>query len=82
MKLSELMCKRVICLGEGKEIGFVSDAVLSQQLEIKCIIVCERRRGLARFCPFLFEPKCEKIDVIHISSIGCDVILVKKDRKK
>lgn len=77
MKLSELMCKRVISVTDGKDIGYVSDAELTKDLKIICIIVCMKRKGLARFCPFLFEMKCEKINVDCIVSIGVDVILVK-----
>ncbi len=79
MKLSELMSKRVICVSDGKDIGFVSDAILTKELRIICIIVCMRRKGLARFCPFLFEPECEKISVDAIVNIGCDVILIKRE---
>lgn len=78
MKLSELMSKRVICIVDGKDIGFVSDAELTKELKIICIIVCMKKRGFARFCPFLFEQKCEKIHVDCIVNIGFDVILVKK----
>lgn len=77
MKLSELMSKRVITVTDGKDIGYVSDAELTKDLKIICIIVCMKRRGIARFCPFLFEMKCEKINVDCIVSIGVDVILVK-----
>lgn len=78
MKLSELMKKRVICVVDGKDIGFVSDAILNNDLKIICIIVCMKRKGFARFCPFLFEPECEKLNVDCIVNIGFDVILVKK----
>ncbi len=78
MKLSELMSKQVICVVDGKNIGFVSDAILTHDLKIVCIIVCMKRKGFARFCPFLFEPECEKIAVDCIVNIGCDVILVKR----
>lgn len=77
MKLSELMSKRVINVTDGKDIGYVSDAELTKDLKIICIIVCLKRNGLARLCPFLFEMKCEKISVDCIVSIGIDVILVK-----
>lgn len=77
MKLSELMSKRVICVADGKDIGYVSDAELTKDLKIILIIVCKKRRGFARFCPFLFEPECEKINVDCIVNIGVDVILVK-----
>lgn len=78
MKLSELMRKRVICVVDGKDIGFVSDAILTNDLKIICIIVCMRRKGFARLCPFLFEPECEKMSVDCIVNIGCDVILVRR----
>lgn len=77
MKLSELMSKRVINVTDGKDIGYVSDGELTKDLKIICIIVCMKRKGLARICPFLFEMKCEKINVDCIVSIGVDVILVK-----
>ena len=77
MKLSELMSKRVITITDGKEIGYVSDAELTKDLKIICIIVCMKPKGLARLCPFLFEMKCEKINVDGIVSVGIDVILVK-----
>ena len=77
MKLSELMSKRVITVTDGKEIGYVSDAELTKDLKIICIIVCIKPICLARLCPFLFEMKCEKINVDCIVSVGIDVILVK-----
>lgn len=78
MKLSELMSKRVICIVDGKELGFVSDAILTKDLKIVFIIVCMKRKGFARICPFLFEPECEKMSVDCIVNVGCDVILVKR----
>lgn len=77
MKLSELMSKNVIDVTNGKNIGYVTDAELTKDLKIICIIVCMKPKGLARLCPFLFEMKCEKINVDCIVSIGVDVILVK-----
>ena len=77
MKLSELMSKSVIDVTNGKDIGYVTDGELTKDLKIICILVCLKRRGLARLCPFLFEMKCEKINVDCIVSIGVDVILVK-----
>ena len=65
MKLSELMSKRVITVTDGKEIGYVSDAELTKDLKIICIIVCMKPKGLARLCPFLFEMKCEKMREIE-----------------
>lgn len=79
MKLSELMSKQVICVVDGKNIGYVHDAILTNELKMVCIIVCLPRKGLARLCPFLFEPECEKISVECIVNIGCDVILVKRN---
>ncbi len=78
MQLSELMSKRVICLSLGKELGYVSDAILTKELKIIVIIVCMPRKGLARLCPFLFTQSCERINVECIVNIGEDVILVKK----
>ena len=78
MQLSELMSKRVICLVEGKELGYVSDAVLTKELRIIIIVVCKPRRGFAKLCPFLFTQSCERINVECIVNIGEDVILVKK----
>ena len=77
MKLNELMSKRVITIVDGKDIGYVCDAELTKELKIVCIIVCMKRKGLARFFPFLFEPECQKINVDCIVNIGVDVILVK-----
>ena len=77
MKLSELMSKRVITVNDGKDIGYIVDGELTKDLKIICIIVCMKRKGLARLCPFLFEMKCEKINVDCIVSVGMDVILVK-----
>lgn len=78
MKLSELMSKSVITITDGKDIGHVSDAILTNDLKIICIIVCMKPKGLRRLCPFLFEPECEKINVECIVSVGVDVILIKK----
>lgn len=78
MQLLELMNKRVICLTQGKELGYVTDALLSKELRILVIVVCEPRKGLARLCPFLFTQNCERINVECIVNIGVDVILVKK----
>lgn len=80
MKLCELMSKRVVCVNEGRELGFISDAILSVSLQIQFIIVTQPKRGMARFCPWLFVAKSEKISVEKIVNIGADVILVKKDR--
>ena len=77
MKLSELMSKRVISVNDGKDIGYVTDGELTKDLKIICIIVCLKPKGLAKLCPFLFEMKCEKINVDCIVSVGVDVILVK-----
>ncbi len=77
MKLNELMSKRVITLVDGKDIGYVSDAELTKDLKIICIIVCLKKKGIVRLCPFLFEPECQKISVDCIVNIGVDVILVK-----
>ncbi|MGN1344914.1 MAG: YlmC/YmxH family sporulation protein [Traorella sp.] len=78
MKLSEFMSKRVISVVDGKDIGHVSDAEMTKELKMICLIVCMRRKGFARLCPFLFEPECEKIPVDCIVNIGIDVILVKR----
>ena len=78
MKLSELMSKKVVTITDGKDIGTISDAILTNDLKIVFIIVCIKPRGLKRFCPFLFEPECEKISVDCIVSVGIDVILVKR----
>ena len=80
MKLSELQSKRVICVVSGKELGFITDAILTSNLQIICIIICLPRKGIARLCPFLFNQQCEKINVDCIVNIGEDVILVKKDK--
>ena len=72
------MSKSVITISDGKDIGYVSDAILTNDLKIVCIIVCIKPKGIRRLCPFLFEPECEKIDVDCIVSVGVDVILVKK----
>lgn len=78
MKLSELMSKSVVTISDGKNIGHVSDAILTNELKIIYIIVCMKPKGLRRLCPFLFEPECEKIDVDCIVNVGIDVILVKR----
>ena len=78
MKLSDLMSKSVITISDGKDIVYVSDAILTNDLKIVCIIVCIKPKGIRRLCPFLFEPECEKIDVDCIVNVGIDVILVKK----
>lgn len=80
MKLSELQSKRVICVVSGKELGFISDAILNANLQMICIIVCMPRRGIARLCPFLFTQQCEKMSVECIVNIGEDVILVKREK--
>lgn len=41
MKLCELMSKRVVCVNEGRELGFISDAILSVSLQIQFIIVTQ-----------------------------------------
>lgn len=79
MKLNELLHKKVISV-DGKELGLINDMELDQCLCVKTIYVCEIKRGIARFLPWLFNDCCEKITVEQITNIGEDVILVKKER--
>lgn len=79
MKYSELISKKVIAMNEGKELGSVHDLDMNSDLTVTALIVGEKKRGIAMIIPWLFKETDEKIGVERITSIGTDVILVKKE---
>lgn len=76
LKMSELRCKEVICLYDGRRLGYVSDLELECPTgEIKCIIV----PGQCKFWG-IFGPKEDYvIPWCNIQRIGPDIILVDID---
>ncbi len=73
LKLSELKCKEVICIGDGRRLGFVSDAELEvPEGIIRTIIV----PGPCRFLGLFGRKDDYCIPWCCIKRIGPDIILV------
>ena len=73
LKFSELRCKEVICVADGRRLGFVSDVQLQiPEGIIKCIIV----PGPCRFLGLFGRRDDYVIPWCSIQRIGPDIILV------
>ncbi len=73
MKLSELKCKEVICVGDGRRLGFVCDAEIEvPEGCIRSIIV----PGPCRFLGLFGRKDDYVIPWCSIKRIGPDIILV------
>lgn len=72
-KFSDLLCKEVICVGDGRRLGFVCDCRIDlPEGHVLAIIVPGRSRGLGLWPPredFVIPWCC-------IKRIGPDIILV------
>ena len=76
IKMSELRCKEVICLADGRRLGFVADAELTcPEGEIRAIIV----PGPCRFLGLWGRKDDFVIPWCNIKRIGPDIILVDID---
>ena len=73
LKFSELRCKEVICVSDGRRLGFVSDVQIEiPEGAIKCIMV----PGPCRFFGFFGRKDDFVIPWCAIRRIGPDIILV------
>ncbi len=73
IKMSELRCKEVICLSDGRRLGYVSDVEFTcPDGEIRCIIV----PGPCRFLGLFGRKEDFVIPWCNIKRIGPDIILV------
>ena len=73
VKLSELKCKEVICIADGRRLGFVSDVQLRMpEGAVQCIIV----PGPGRFLGLWGRKEDYVIPWCNIQRIGPDIILV------
>ncbi len=73
MKFSELRCKEVICVADGRRLGFVSDVELEiPEGVVKCILV----PGPCRFLGLFGRKDDFRIPWCCIKRIGPDIILV------
>ena len=79
MRYSELVSKKVIAMNEGKSLGNVQDLEMNAELTVTSIFVGEKKGCFASLIPWLFKENYEKIGVDRITTIGTDVILVKKE---
>ena len=76
IKMSELRCKEVICVADGRRLGFVSDAELTcPEGEIRAIIV----PGPCRILGLFGRREDYVIPWCSIKRIGPDIILVDID---
>ena len=72
-KFSELRCKEVICVADGRRLGFVSDVEVEiPEGVVKCIIV----PGPCRFFGLFGRKDDYVIPWCSIKRIGPDIILV------
>ncbi len=73
MKFTQLQCKEVICLSDGRRLGFISDVLVEMPEGRVCAIVVPgpcRLWGLgARQCDFHIPWSC-------IRKVGPDIVLV------
>lgn len=74
MKLSDLQLKRIISISSGKNIGNISDAIISESGSIEGLLVTQNRGMFS-----LAKDGDMIINWNDITKIGEDVILVKKD---
>ena len=73
LKFTELRCKEVICVSDGRRLGFVSDVQIEvPEGTIKCIMV----PGPCRFFGFFGRKDDFVIPWCAIRRIGPDIILV------
>ncbi len=73
MKISELRCKEVICVGDGRRLGFVSDAEVEiPEGVVRTLIV----PGPCRFLGLFGRKDDFIIPWCAIKRIGPDIILV------
>ncbi len=73
MKLSELRCKEVICVSDGRRLGFVSDAQIEVPEGLICALVVP---GPCRFLGLFGRKDDYVIPWNCIKRIGPDIILV------
>ncbi len=73
MKISELRCKEVICVSDGRRLGFVSDAEIEVPEGIICALIVP---GPCRFLGLFGRKDDYIIPWGCIKRIGPDIILV------
>ncbi len=73
MKMSELRCKEVICVGDGRRLGFVSDVQIEIPEGTVCAVVVP---GPCRFWGLFGRKDDFVIPWCCIKRIGPDIILV------
>ena len=72
-RYSDLTCKEVICISDGRRLGYVSDAVIELPAGNICAIVVP---GKCRFLPFGGQREDFVIPWNCICKIGPDILLV------
>ncbi len=73
MKISELRCKEVICVADGRRLGFVCDAIVEvPEGQIRALVV----PGPCRFLGLFGRKDDYVIPWCAIRRIGPDIILV------
>ena len=72
-RFTDLHCKEVICVSDGRRLGFVSDAVIELPEGKICAIVVP---GRCRLFSLLGQREDYVIPWNHIKRIGPDIILV------
>ena len=76
IKLTQLQCKEVICLSDGRRLGFIEDVEVEiPEGNIHAILVpgCPRAMGL------LGSRECYRIPWSCIRRIGPDIVVVEAD---
>jgi YlmC/YmxH family sporulation protein len=72
MKLSDLQVKDIVNMSDGRKVGRIIDAEISNEGKINYLII-EDRRGLRNF---ISKDNTISITFTQIKKIGSDVILV------
>lgn len=73
MKLSDLQCKEVICLSDGRRLGFVSDVQFEMPEGKICAIIVP---GPCRFFGVIGRNDDYRIGWECVKRIGPDIVLV------
>ena len=73
VRVTELHCKEVICVADGRRLGFVSDVEIEMPEGKVCAILVP---GPSRFLGFWGRNDDYVIPWRHIKRIGPDIILV------
>ncbi len=73
MKFTELQCKEVICIGDGRRLGFITDVVVEVPEGKVCAIVVP---GPCRFLGVAGRQDDFRIPWSSIRKIGPDIVLV------